>query len=210
MANFFSADYWKALYFKATGGQETAVDPNALSGSFTGAASFAGTLALPEGYITGEFAGASTFAGTVTSLASSTEEFHGPKRTLGWIRDATWSLLRGRKKREREEAERAAILAAEIASDLARSADRDGIKRAIEARANEIVERLAAKTPALQGGETSPIALRPLAAPGLSTAGNDEASKIAAAIQQAAINLEAERIRTLDEEEAIILLLLAA
>ena len=36
MANFFSADYWKALYFKAIGGQETAVDPNAMRGTFAG------------------------------------------------------------------------------------------------------------------------------------------------------------------------------
>lgn len=44
MASFFSADYWKALYFKAMGGQATAVDPNAMSGSFAGSASFTGTL----------------------------------------------------------------------------------------------------------------------------------------------------------------------
>jgi len=44
MANFFSADYWKALYFKAAGGQETATDPNAMSGSFAGSSSWTGTL----------------------------------------------------------------------------------------------------------------------------------------------------------------------
>lgn len=44
MANFFSADYWKALYFKAMGGQETAVDPNAMSGSFSGSSSWTGAL----------------------------------------------------------------------------------------------------------------------------------------------------------------------
>lgn len=44
MANFFSADYWKALYFKAMGGQETDADPNALSGSFAGSSSFSGEL----------------------------------------------------------------------------------------------------------------------------------------------------------------------
>lgn len=44
MANFFSADYWKALYFKAFGGQETAVDPNAMSASFAGSSSFAAEL----------------------------------------------------------------------------------------------------------------------------------------------------------------------
>jgi len=44
MANFFSAAYWKALYFKAMGGQATAVDPNAMSGSFAGSASFTADL----------------------------------------------------------------------------------------------------------------------------------------------------------------------
>lgn len=44
MANFFSANYWKALYFKAMGGQETAVDPNAMSGSFAGLSEFTATL----------------------------------------------------------------------------------------------------------------------------------------------------------------------
>jgi hypothetical protein len=44
MANFFSADYWKALYFKAAGGQETATDPNAMSGSFAGSSEFTATL----------------------------------------------------------------------------------------------------------------------------------------------------------------------
>ena len=47
MANFFSADYWKALYFKAMGGQETAVDPNAMSGTFAGSSTFTGTLDQP-------------------------------------------------------------------------------------------------------------------------------------------------------------------
>lgn len=44
MANFFSADYWKALYFKAVGGQATAVDPNAMAGTFSGVAEFTGEL----------------------------------------------------------------------------------------------------------------------------------------------------------------------
>ena len=44
MANFFSADYWKALYFKAMGGQETAVDPNAMRGTFAGSSSFTADL----------------------------------------------------------------------------------------------------------------------------------------------------------------------
>ena len=61
MANFFSADYWKALYFKAMGGQETAVDPNAMRGTFAGVASFTGALDQPEGAISGSFSGVAAF-----------------------------------------------------------------------------------------------------------------------------------------------------
>lgn len=67
MANFFSADYWKALFFKAMGGQATAVDPNAMRGSFAGSSTFTGTLELPVGFIAGSFAGTSTFVGTATN-----------------------------------------------------------------------------------------------------------------------------------------------
>lgn len=66
MASFFSADYWKAFYFKAVGGQATAVDPNAMRGIFAGSSSWTGTLALPEGAISGTFAGSSDFAGSLT------------------------------------------------------------------------------------------------------------------------------------------------
>lgn len=66
MANFFSADYWKALYFKAMGGQATAVDPNAMSGSFAGSASFTGTASATGSSgvdISGSFSGTSSFEG---------------------------------------------------------------------------------------------------------------------------------------------------
>lgn len=43
MANFFSSDYWKAFYFAAlTGSGE--VDPNAMAGSFAGLSAFAASL----------------------------------------------------------------------------------------------------------------------------------------------------------------------
>lgn len=71
MANFFSADYWKAFYFKAMGGQETAVDPNAMSGSFAGSSSWTGTLDQPEGAVSGTFAGTSSFSGSLISETSS-------------------------------------------------------------------------------------------------------------------------------------------
>ena len=66
MANFFSADYWKALYFKAMGGQATAVDPNAMSGSFAGSSSWTGTASASGSSvvdIAGSFAGSSEFTG---------------------------------------------------------------------------------------------------------------------------------------------------
>ena len=44
MANFFSSEYFAAVFFKAMGGQETDADPNALSGSFAGSSSFSGEL----------------------------------------------------------------------------------------------------------------------------------------------------------------------
>lgn len=53
MANFFSSDYWSALFFKAMGGQATAVDPNAMAGSFAGSAEF--TASLTATYSAEEF-----------------------------------------------------------------------------------------------------------------------------------------------------------
>ena len=44
MANFFSSEYFAAVFFKAMGGQETDADPNAISGSFSGAATFTAAL----------------------------------------------------------------------------------------------------------------------------------------------------------------------
>ena len=60
MANFFSADYWKAFYFKAVGGQATAVDPNAMRGTFAGVAAFSGAV-LAKGNIVGAFTGVASF-----------------------------------------------------------------------------------------------------------------------------------------------------
>ena len=66
MANFFSADYWKAFYFAATTGTGE-VEPNAMRGTFAGVASFSGTLDLPAGFISGLFVGASEFTATLDS-----------------------------------------------------------------------------------------------------------------------------------------------
>jgi hypothetical protein len=71
LASFFSSDYWKAFYFKAMGGQETAVDPNAMRGTFAGSSSWTGALQQPEGAISGTFAGASDFAGSLSSSGAA-------------------------------------------------------------------------------------------------------------------------------------------
>ena len=86
MANFFSADYWKALYFKAMGGQETAVDPNAMSGSFAGSSSWTGTLDLPAGAISGAFAGTSTFTADLTFTGTADEPTQQIDGHDGWPR----------------------------------------------------------------------------------------------------------------------------
>lgn len=83
MANLFSANFWKSRFFKAFGVQG-AVDPNAMSGSFAGVASFTGTLDQPEGAIAGSFAGASEFTGTITAAD-----------------DLGGRLIRGRKRKRR-------------------------------------------------------------------------------------------------------------
>jgi hypothetical protein len=98
MANFFSARFWKALYFKAMGGQETAVDPNAMSGSFAGTSAFSGELgtsapfviqpigsghrryyhtsaaALKIGRLSASFAGSSTFGGKLEAAEPTLDE----------------------------------------------------------------------------------------------------------------------------------------
>lgn len=210
MANFFSADYWKALYFKAMGGQETAVDPNAMSGSFAGSSSWTGTLDQPEGAMSGSFAGSSSWTGTATSPTAAEPEFHGPRRTLGWIRDAAYSLLGGRKKRRPWE-EEAESIAAKVAPLLA-DPDPKALERAIEERAEEIVGRLVVATPAATPTDdlTNPAFGRgDQAAISAAELARIEADA-AAALAQAALALAEERRRKMDEEDALIALLLAA
>lgn len=109
MANFFSADYWKALYFKAVGGQATAVDPNAMRGTFAGVAAFSGTLDEPAGAISGTFSGASTFTGTLDEVAQyPSQDF---RNVLDGTTEDYWL---GKRKREQDEKKKrkAEVLAA--------------------------------------------------------------------------------------------------
>ena len=111
MANFFSADYWKALYFKAMGGQATATDPNAMSGSFAGLSSWTGTLEQPEGSISGSFAGSSTFSGTLTAIGSKpSQDFRnvldGVRRTWPISAVASWWQRDRQERLDREARER--------------------------------------------------------------------------------------------------------
>lgn len=210
MANFFSADYWKALYFKAVGGQETAVDPNAMRGTFAGVASFAGTLDEPAGAISGTFVGSASFTGDLTFTGTAEQEFHGPRRTLGWIRDATYSLLRG--KRRKDEEELVEEVAAKLAPKLPEPVDYEALERSIEQRAKEIADRLAAIAPAdaVSNVTTDAAFGRGSQAFNEAEAIGLDAARLAAAIEQAATALAEDRRRKLDEEEALILLLLAA
>jgi hypothetical protein len=86
MANFFSADYWKAFFFRAMGGQETAVDPNAMRGTFAGSSSWTGTLDLPSGAISGAFAGTSTFTADLTFTGTADEPTQQIDGHDGWPR----------------------------------------------------------------------------------------------------------------------------
>jgi hypothetical protein len=69
MSNFFSARFWRALYFRAMGGQASALDPNAMSGQFAGAASFSAAVSA-IGALSGQFAGSSSVEGTLTGVAN--------------------------------------------------------------------------------------------------------------------------------------------
>jgi hypothetical protein len=125
MANFFSADYWKAFYFKAMGGQETAVDPNAMSGSFAGSSSWTGALEQPEGSISGSFAGSSTFSGTLTAIGSKpSQDFRnvldGVRRTWPISAVASWWQRDRQERLEREE--KARVIAGSISGSFAGSA----------------------------------------------------------------------------------------
>jgi hypothetical protein len=111
LANFFSADYWKALYFKAMGGQATAVDPNAMRGTFAGSSTFSGALEQPEGAISGAFEGTSTFTGTLTALSSKpSQDFRnvldGVRRTWPISAVASWWQRDRQERLERQERER--------------------------------------------------------------------------------------------------------
>jgi hypothetical protein len=112
MANFFSANYWKALYFKAMGGQATVVDPNAMRGTFAGSSTFSGALDQPPGAISGSFAGSSTFSGTLTAIGSKpSQDFRnvldGVRRTWPISAVASWWQRDRQERLEREEKARA-------------------------------------------------------------------------------------------------------
>jgi homoserine acetyltransferase len=76
MSNIFQAEFWKSLYFRAMGGQETAADPNAMFGSFAGGAAYqAGLTGLAT--MAGTFAGSSAYEGALTGPAPTGNELAG-------------------------------------------------------------------------------------------------------------------------------------
>lgn len=121
MANFFSADYWKALYFRAMGGQETAVDPNAMRGTFAGTSAFSGALDQPAGALSGTFAGVAAFTASATFVEDGLVQVVVP----------------GRRRREREEWANLsrALWLARVAADRAQQTEREDLERAEQDRA---------------------------------------------------------------------------
>lgn len=131
MANFFSADYWKALYFKAMGGQETAVDPNAMSGTFAGVASFTGTLDEPAGAISGTFVGSASFTGDLTFTGTADEPTQQLDGHDGWPRRKAPIVEDMAELRRRWAEEDANRQEAKRRQDADRAARRQAISRAL-------------------------------------------------------------------------------
>lgn len=222
MANFFSADYWKALYFKAMGGQETAVDPNAMRGTFAGSSSWTGTLALPEGFIAGSFAGASEFVGTLTSVGEAERPgtgYRGRRPTLGELRDAFFDRLLRRGKRRKRDAEdpKPEIVVRLDPADLPPAVTRSPeqieefaaeIAARVEERAN--LRALDARVDGTAFGRGGPLAGLP--SDNVADSPEDTVqAEIEAALEQAiTLSLMAEARRKQDEEDLILILLLAA
>ena len=191
MASFFSASYWKARFFKALPTAQADANPGSMSATLTGAGGVSAVL-------------------DAVSVEQTEQEFHGPRRTLGWIRDATYSLLRG--KRRKDEEELVEEVAAKLAPKLPEPVDYEALERSIEQRAKELSDRLAAIAPAdaVSNVTTDAAFGRGSQAFNEAEAIGLDAARLAAAIEQAATALAEDRRRKLDEEEALILLLLAA
>jgi signal transduction histidine kinase len=196
LANFFSADYWKAFYFKAMGGQETAVDPNAMSGSFAGSSSWTGTLDQPTGSISGAFAGLSEFTGTLTSVSTPVRRFGG-----GMWPNRSQEVRRKRRIEELEELEEmiAAALVG-MTGDKPSPPTKTVIKK-IERQAERL--DLAQEIDRRASAKAIEVALVGLRA---------EINQLFATARQTAETAEAARIaqELHDDEEEIIILLMAA
>lgn len=212
MANFFSADYWKALYFKAMGGQETAVDPNAMSGSFAGSSSWTGTAALPEGFIAGSFAGASEFSGALDGLGEITEpDGHGARRlTREEIAD-----YRRRQEASRRNAKRYADELAGFAPDEPEAAPADVVSPlAVRIAPDRVGSALEPVGAVVVDVDAAPIRGPGYAAQQAELLRRDIAlaaqMSLAAMAEAELARAEAEQLARQREEDEIILLLLAA
>jgi hypothetical protein len=213
MASFFSADYWKAFYFKAMGGQETAVDPNAMSGSFAGSSSWTGTLDLPAGAISGSFAGSSEFSGALDGAGEISEpDGHGARRlTREEIAD-----YRRRQEASRREAKRYADELAGFAADESGAAPVD--------EASPLAVRI---TPDRVGSASEPVGAvvvdvdaAPIRGPGYAEQQAELLRRDIALAAQASLaamaeaelaRAEAEQLaRRMRDEEDVLVLLLAA
>ena len=217
MANFFSADYWKALYFKAMGGQETAVDPNAMSGSFAGSASFTGTLDQPEGAIAGSFAGSSEFDGSLVGIGSSDgPEIDGHD---GWPRRKATIVEDMAELRRRWAEEDANRQEAKRRQDAAKAARRRAIAKALgtepEPEQRPVVEISQERLKALAALLDHPKPVLTIAKPSLIDfkARRERKAQIEAdrkAREEARVLAEQIKQEIRNYDDAIILLLLAA
>ena len=206
MANFFSADYWKALYFKAMGGQETAVDPNAMSGSFAGVAAFSGALTFVEdGLVQVVVPG---------RRRRQQEEWEQLSRSL-WLARVAADLAQqaDREDQERAEQDRAAMEAAleQAAKVAAEAYDKTIAERAALVRLLDLTDRARlAEERRQQRAERA--ALNEAQAYLHQRILEAEDRRRAEAARQAALTAELERIaiQRRQDDEAILLLLLAA
>ena len=218
MANFFSASFWKARFFKAFGVQGEA-DPNAMSGTFAGSSSWTGTLDLPAGAISGSFAGASTwtadlsFTGTADEPAQQIDGHDGwPRRKAPIVED----MAALRRRWAEEDANRQEALRRLEADKVAR---RKAIAKALgtepEAELKPAVEISQERLKALTALRDYPKPVLTIAKPSLIDFKARRERKAAIEADRKAreeARALAERIRQeiRDHDDAIILLLLAA
>lgn len=204
MSSFFSARFWRALYFRAMGGQASALDPNAMSGQFAGAASFSAAVSA-IGALSGQFAGSSSVEGTLTGVANNgamSGAFQGAAAfagTLSFIQTPVEQFQDthdGRKRRQVYDQD--TLLALARAEDEA-----DKARREKERRSKADLQRILGR--AL--GEPEPPPPKPIAPPVAIVAASEPQQPATTRNTQHDADLA---LKQKEDDDAIIILLLAA